>query len=103
MNSLGYWYISPCPASLIYTTQDPGIQLTSINESFSGESSVPTITNIGCVIFEMALQLSAQFHTEYVLADFYSWLEAHSGLSHSYGNTNADSTLGTNSSSSSNR
>ena len=53
---------------------------------------MPTITNIGCVIFEMALQLPAQFHTEYVLADFYSWLEAHSGLSHSYGNTNADST-----------
>ena len=64
---------------------------------------MPTITNIGCVIFEMALQLPAQFHTEYALADLYSWLEVHSGLSHSYVNTNADSTLGTNSSSSSNR
>jgi uncharacterized protein len=32
---------------------------------------------------------------EYVLADLYSWLEAHSGISRSYVNTTADSALGT--------
>ena len=32
---------------------------------------------------------------QYVLADLYAWLEAHSGISHSYVNTTADSTLET--------
>ena len=35
----------------------------------------------------------------YVLADLYSWLEAHSGLSHSYVITSVASTMGTNTSS----
>ena len=38
---------------------------------------------------------------EYVLADLYSWLEAHSGLSHPY--VTSVSTIGVNSSSSSSR
>jgi uncharacterized protein len=36
---------------------------------------------------------------QYVLADIYSWLEAHSGLSHSYVSTTTASTTGTNTSS----
>jgi len=36
----------------------------------------------------------------YVLADLYSWLEAHSGLSHSYVTSAAASTLGANTTSS---
>ena len=36
---------------------------------------------------------------QYVLADIYSWLEAHSGLSHSYVTTDAASTIGANTSS----
>jgi uncharacterized protein len=36
---------------------------------------------------------------EYVLADLYSWLEAHSGLSHSYVSTTTASTMGANTSS----
>jgi uncharacterized protein len=32
---------------------------------------------------------------QFVLADLYAWLEAHSGISHSYVNATADSTLGT--------
>lgn len=39
---------------------------------------------------------------QYVLADLYAWLEVHSGLSHSYVDTNGYTTLGTNSSSSGN-
>ena len=37
----------------------------------------------------------------YVLADLYTWLEAHSGLSHLYAGTIPTSTLGANTSSSS--
>jgi dipeptidyl aminopeptidase/acylaminoacyl peptidase len=41
---------------------------------------------------------------EYVLADLYSWLESHSGLSHPYvTNTTTTSTIGANTSSSSKR
>ena len=36
---------------------------------------------------------------QFVLADIYSWLEAHSGLSHSYVGTTPASTTGTNPSS----
>ena len=39
---------------------------------------------------------------QYVLADLYTWLEAHSGLSHSCVDRNKNTTLGTNSSSSGN-
>jgi len=36
---------------------------------------------------------------QYVLADIYAWLEAHSGLSHSYVTPTATSTIGANTSS----
>jgi uncharacterized protein len=40
---------------------------------------------------------------DYALADLYSWLEAHSGLSHPYITTATSSTIGANSNSSSKR
>jgi pimeloyl-ACP methyl ester carboxylesterase len=40
---------------------------------------------------------------QYVLADIYSWLEAHSGLSHSYATTTTVSSTGANTSSSGKR
>ena len=39
----------------------------------------------------------------YVLADLYSWLETHSGLSHSYVTTTAASAIGANTTSSSSK
>jgi uncharacterized protein len=59
-----------------------------------------TYPNLGHVLYP-----SSQWETrngpiqQYVLADLYSWLEAHSGLSHSYVSTTAASTIGANTSS----
>jgi dipeptidyl aminopeptidase/acylaminoacyl peptidase len=68
------------------------------------DHTLKTYPNLGHLFYPSSLWTTeAGPIPEYVLADLYSWLEAHSGLSHSYVNTNADSTLGPNSSSSSNR
>ncbi|MGB6531803.1 MAG: prolyl oligopeptidase family serine peptidase [Candidatus Nitrosopolaris sp.] len=58
-----------------------------------------TYPNLGHVFYPSS-QWSTGFGSfeQYVLADIYAWLEAHSGLSHSYVTTTA-STTGTNTSS----
>jgi predicted esterase len=71
-------------------------RLTEVNHP---DHTLITYPNLGHVFYH-----SSQWETrngpfeEYVLADIYSWLEAHSGLSHSYVIT-AASTTGTNTSS----
>jgi hypothetical protein len=67
-------------------------RLTDVNHP---DHSMITYPDLGHVFYP-----SSQWHTslgpipQYVLADLYAWLEAHSGISHSYVNTTADSTLG---------
>ena len=67
-------------------------RLTEVNHP---DHTLITYPNLGHVFYP-----SSQWSTrlgpiqQYVLADIYSWLEAHSGLSHSYV-TNAASTTGT--------
>jgi len=75
-------------------------RLTEVNHP---DHTLITYPNLGHVFYP-----SSQWETglgpiqQYVLADLYSWLEAHSGLSHSYVTTTA-STTGTNTSTSSKR
>jgi hypothetical protein len=54
LNSSGYWYINPCPAPFICTSQAPGIFCTRINELAAGTatSSVPVMIKVGLDIFE---------------------------------------------------
>jgi uncharacterized protein len=72
-------------------------RLTELNHP---DHRLITYPNLGHTLYP-----SSQWTTEsgpipeYVLADLYSWLEAHSGLSHSYATTNAASTIGANTSS----
>ena len=49
-------------------------------------------------ILHLSGRLELDLYKQYVLADLYAWLEAHSGLSHSYVTT-AASTIGANTSS----
>jgi hypothetical protein len=71
-------------------------RLTEVNHP---DHTLITYSNLGHVFYP-----SSEWSTglgpiqQYVLADLYSWLEAHSGLSHSYVTTPA-STIGTNTSS----
>jgi uncharacterized protein len=76
-------------------------RLTEINHP---DHTLITYPNLGHLFYP-----SSQWLTEvgpfeqYVLADLYAWLEAHSGLLYSYVTTIAASTLGANTSSSSKR
>jgi len=59
-----------------------------------------TYPNLGHLFYPSSQWLTGSGPIEpYVLADIYSWLEAHSGLSYSYVSTTPASTIGTNSSS----
>ena len=64
-------------------------RLTDVNHP---DHSMITYPDLGHVFYP-----SSQWHTslgpipQYVLADLYAWLEAHSGISHPYINTTADS------------
>ena len=59
-----------------------------------------TYPNLGHVFYPSSeWQTSLGPIQPYVLADLYSWLEAHSGLSHSYVTPTATSTIGANASS----
>ena len=68
-------------------------RLTELNHS---DHTLITYPNLGHAFYP-----SSRWSTgigpiqQYVLADLYAWLEAHSGISHSYVNTTADSTLET--------
>jgi hypothetical protein len=68
-------------------------RLTELNHP---DHTLITYPNLGHVFYP-----SSRWSTgigpiqEYVLADLYAWLEAHSGISHSYVNTTADSNLET--------
>ena len=72
-------------------------RLTEVNHP---DHTLITYPNLGHLFYP-----SSQWSTgigpfeEYVLADLYSWLEAHSGLSHSYVSTTTASTMGANTSS----
>ncbi|MFZ0894461.1 MAG: prolyl oligopeptidase family serine peptidase [Candidatus Nitrosopolaris sp.] len=72
-------------------------RLTEVNHP---DHTLITYPNLG-----HAFSPSSQWFTgigpiePYVLADLYSWLEAHSGLSHSYVSTTAASAIGANASS----
>ena len=72
-------------------------RLTEVNHP---DHTLITYPNLGHQFYP-----SSQWETrngpfeQYVLADIYAWLEAHSGLSHSYVTTTAASTIGANTSS----
>jgi predicted esterase len=72
-------------------------RLTEVNHP---DHTLITYPNLGHQFYP-----SSQWETrngpiqQYVLADIYSWLEAHSGLSHSSVTTSATSTIGANTSS----
>lgn len=72
-------------------------RLTEVNHP---DHTLITYPNLGHAFYP-----SSQWSTrlgpiqQYVLADFYGWLEAHSGLSHSYVSATAASTMGANPSS----
>src|SRR5229473_5843578 len=72
-------------------------RLTEVNHP---DHTLITYPNLGHLFYP-----SSQWETrngpiqQYVLADIYSWLEAHSGLSHSYVITATASTMGANTSS----
>ena len=71
-----------------------------LTEAKHPDHTLITYPNLGHVFYP-----SSQWKTglgpiqQYVLADLYSWLEAHSGLSHSYVTTATASALGANTSS----
>src|SRR5437773_7115018 len=59
-----------------------------------------TYPNLGHVFYPSSQWLTGIGPIQqYVLADIYAWLEAHSGLSHSYVTPTATSTIGANASS----
>ena len=72
-------------------------RLTDVNHP---DHTLITYPNLGHVFYPSS-QWSTGFGPiqRYVLADIYSWLEAHSGLSHSYVITTTASTMGANTSS----
>jgi len=72
-------------------------RLTEVNHP---DHTLITYPNLGHVFYPSS-QWSTGFGPiqRYVLADIYSWLEAHSGLSHSYVITTTASTMGANTSS----
>ena len=71
-------------------------RLTDVNHP---DHTLITYPNLGHVFYPSSHWLTGIGPIEpYVLADLYAWLEAHSGLSHSYVSTTA-STIGTNTSS----
>jgi hypothetical protein len=69
-------------------------RLTEVNHP---DHTLITYPNLGHV-FSPSSQWSTGIGPieQYVLADLYSWLEAHSGLSHSYVSTTTGSTMGAN-------
>jgi len=72
-------------------------RLTEVNHP---DHTLITYPNLGHVFYPSS-QWSTGFGPiqQYVLADLYSWLETHSGLSHSYVSTTTTSTMGANTSS----
>ena len=72
-------------------------RLTDVNHP---DHTLITYPNLGHFFYPSSQWLTgAGPIQQYVLADIYSWLEAHFGLSHSYVTTNAASTIGANTSS----
>ena len=74
-----------------------GQRLTDVKHP---DHTLITYPNLGHLFIPSSQWLTGSGPIEpYVLADIYSWLEAHSGLSYSYVSTTPASTIGTNSSS----
>ena len=74
-------------------------RLTDVNHP---DHTLITYPNLGHFFYPSSQWMTSPGPIEpYVLADLYSWLEAHSGLSHPYVGTIPTSTLGANTSSSS--
>ena len=72
-------------------------RLTEVNHP---DHTLITYPNLGHVFYPSSQWLTGIGPIEqYVLADLYAWLEAHSGLSHSYVTTSTASTIGANTSS----
>ena len=67
-------------------------RLTEVNHP---DHTLITYPNLGHLFAPSNQWITAEGPVEpYVLADLYSWLEAHSGLSHPYANTTAASDIG---------
>jgi hypothetical protein len=67
-------------------------RLTDVNHP---DQTLITYLNLGHTFYPSSEWLKSIGPMQpYVLADLYTWLEAHSGLSHSYANTTAASDIG---------
>jgi hypothetical protein len=94
--------VSSHVAKMIFFTKGKGLHkdyLTSfelaLREAAISDLNLVSISSIG---FLVVVERNVGPVEPYVLADLYAWLEAHSGLSHSYVTTPA-STIGANTSS----